>query len=46
MRHVLLPLLTAVLLGLGTSARAAEDEVKAILAKAIKAHGGEEALTT
>jgi hypothetical protein len=45
MRRALFPLLsTIVLLGLAASARAADDDVKAILAKAIKAHGGEEAL--
>jgi outer membrane lipoprotein-sorting protein len=42
MRRTLLPLLcSCVLLG---SARAADDDAKAILAKAIKAHGGEEKL--
>jgi hypothetical protein len=45
MRQALLPLLSAVLLGLGAGARAADEGVKAILTKAIKAHGGEEALT-
>ena len=44
MRHTLLPLLSAVLL-LGPSARAADDDIKAILTKAIKAHGGEKAMS-
>jgi hypothetical protein len=45
MRRMLFPLLSVVLFGLVPGARAADDDVKAILAKAIKAHGGEEALT-
>jgi hypothetical protein len=46
MRRTLLPLLSAaVLLGLVVGARAADDDVKAILTRALKAHGGEEALT-
>src|SRR5438128_1054638 len=44
MRRMLLPLLTAILLGLVAGVRA-EEGVKAILARAIKAHGGEEALS-
>ena len=44
MRHTLLPLLFAVLL-VGPAARAADDDIKAILIKAVKAHGGEKALT-
>jgi hypothetical protein len=46
MRRTLLPLLSAaLLLAPAVATRAADDDVKAILAKAIKAHGGEEALT-
>ena len=46
MRRTLHCLLSAaVVLGFAFAARAADDDVKAILAKAIKAHGGEEALT-
>jgi hypothetical protein len=46
MRHTLLPLLSAaVLLGLAGGTRAADDDVKAILAKAVKAHGGDENIT-
>jgi hypothetical protein len=46
MRRKLLPLLSlALLLGLVAGPRAAEDEVKSILTRAIKAHGGEELLT-
>jgi hypothetical protein len=46
MRRALLPLLSAaVLLGLAAGGRAADDDVKAILTKAIKAHGGEEKAT-
>jgi hypothetical protein len=44
MRHIWLPLLSAVLFVLPV-ARAADDDVKAIIQKAIKAHGGEKALT-
>jgi hypothetical protein len=45
MRHVLFPLLSAaVVLGLVAGGRAADADVKAVLEKAIKAHGGEEAL--
>jgi hypothetical protein len=44
MRRILLPLLSAILL-VHPAAGAADDEVKAILAKAVKAHGGEKALT-
>jgi hypothetical protein len=45
MRRTLLPLLSAALLvGLAGAARAADDDAKAILAKAVKAHGGEETL--
>jgi hypothetical protein len=45
MRRALYPLLSAAfLLGFAVQARAADDDVKAILARAIKAHGGEEAL--
>jgi hypothetical protein len=45
MRRTLLALLSAALLfGLAGAARAADDEAKAILAKAVKAHGGEETL--
>src|ERR1700722_5215865 len=36
---------TVVLLALGTNVRAADDQPKDIIAKAIKAHGGEEALS-
>ena len=43
MRRILLPLLSAVLL-VGPAVRAADDEVKAIIQKAIKAHGGEKAM--
>lgn len=43
MRRALLPLLSAaVLLGSAAGARAADDDVKAVLTKAVKAHGGEE----
>jgi hypothetical protein len=46
MRHTLLPLLClGLLLGPTAGPRAADDDPKAIIAKAIKAHGGEEALT-
>jgi hypothetical protein len=46
MRRTLLPLLSAgLLLALAAGACAADDDPKAIIAKAIKAHGGEEALT-
>jgi hypothetical protein len=46
MRRTLLPLLSiGLLLGLTAGSRAADDDPKAVLAKAIKAHGGEEALT-
>jgi hypothetical protein len=46
MRRVLCSLLSAVvLLAIASFARAADDDAKAILAKAIKAHGGEETLT-
>jgi hypothetical protein len=46
MRRTMLPLLSAaVLFAFAAGARAADDDVKAILAKAIKAHGGEEQLT-
>src|SRR6516164_124077 len=46
MRRTLLPLLSiGLLLGLTAGSRAADDDPKAIIAKAIKAHGGEEALT-
>jgi hypothetical protein len=46
MRRTLLPLLSAaVLLGFAPRTRAADDDVKAIVAAALKAHGGEEALT-
>src|SRR5262245_35358326 len=38
-------LAVAVLVGFGPMARAADDEPKEIIAKAIKAHGGEEFLT-
>jgi hypothetical protein len=45
MRRTLLPLLSAALLaGFATGARAADGDAKAILAKAVKAHGGEEKL--
>jgi hypothetical protein len=44
MRRALLPVLSVLLLGVGPAARAADDDVKAIIAKAIKAHGGEEKL--
>lgn len=43
MRHTLLTLLFTVLL-LGPTARAADDDIKSILTKAIKAHGGEKAM--
>ena len=43
MRRIWFPLLFAVLLVL-PAARAADDDVKAIIQKAIKAHGGEKAL--
>jgi hypothetical protein len=36
---------TVILLGLGTNLRAADDQPKDVILKAIKAHGGEEALT-
>src|SRR5437764_1299553 len=43
MRRTLpLVLSAAALLGPLTAARAADDDVKAVLAKAVKAHGGEE----
>src|SRR6516165_10043054 len=46
MRRTLLPLLSAgLLLALAAGARAADDDPKAIITKAIKAHGGEEKLT-
>ncbi len=46
MRRVFFSLLSvAVLFGCAAGARAADDDAKAILAKAVKAHGGEEALT-
>lgn len=46
MRRVMLSVLSAaVLLGVLSAARAADADVKAVLDKAIKAHGGEEALT-
>jgi hypothetical protein len=46
MRRALFPVLsTVVLLGFGPATRAADDDVKAIITKAIKAHGGEDALT-
>ena len=46
MRRTLLPLLSAgLLLAPAAGARAADDDPKAIIAKAIKAEGGEEALT-
>jgi hypothetical protein len=46
MRRTLHCLLSAaVVLGFAFATRAADDDVKAILARAIKAHGGEEALT-
>src|SRR5579859_3921719 len=38
-------LFTVVLLALGTNVRAADDQPKDIILKAIKAHGGEESLT-
>ena len=44
MRHLVLPLLFVILV-IGPAARAADDDVKAVLVKAIKAHGGKEALT-
>jgi len=45
MRRTLLPLLSAgLVLALAAGARAADDDPKALIAKAIKAHGGEEAL--
>jgi hypothetical protein len=45
MFRLLAGLSTACLLSLGTSARAADDQPKDILEKAIKAHGGEELMT-
>ncbi len=45
MRRVLLPLLFAALLFAPAAARAADEDARAIVVKAIKAHGGEEALT-
>jgi len=46
MRRTRFALLSAVvLLGLAAAARAADDDVKAIVTRAIKAHGGEETLT-
>lgn len=45
MRRTLVPLFSAALLLAVGAARAADDDAKAIVAKAIKAHGGAEALT-
>jgi hypothetical protein len=45
MRHTMLALLSAILLGFSVGAKAADEDAKAIVIKAIKAHGGEEALT-
>jgi hypothetical protein len=45
MRRALLPLLSACVLLGAAVVRAADDDPKAVLARAIKAHGGEEALT-
>jgi hypothetical protein len=45
MCRALLPLVSAVLLSFVPGTRGADDEAKAILLKAIKAHGGEETLT-
>jgi hypothetical protein len=45
MRRMLMPVLSALLLlGYAAGVRAAGDDVKAILEKAVKAHGGEDAL--
>ncbi|HEX5273062.1 MAG TPA: hypothetical protein VFW33_21345, partial [Gemmataceae bacterium] len=44
MRRTFLPLLSAALLLAPVAARAADDDAKAIIAKALKAHGGKEAL--
>ena len=45
MRRLLSTLLSAVVLLDSPAARAADEDAKAILVKAVKAHGGEEALT-
>lgn len=44
-RTLLCSLCTGLLLVLAAGARAADDDPKALIAKALKAHGGEEALT-
>jgi hypothetical protein len=44
MRRTLLVVLTALLWAAGAQLRAADDEMKALIAKAIKAHGGEATL--
>ena len=44
MRLIMLSLLSAVL-SIGPAAQAADDDVKAVLAKAVKAHGGAKTLT-
>ena len=44
-RWLVRSLAVAVLLGVSPAARAADDDPKEIIAKAIKAHGGEEHLT-
>ena len=44
MRRIVLPFLVAIL-SIGPAVRAADDDAKAILVKAVKAHGGKKALT-